>query len=206
MTAASQIDEIDPLISMADSDIYLGQRFPTLTIATPRLHVRQLTLADAPGVDAIFGDRVTRRWLPFPAEYGPIDGRAWCTDLAAERRVMGFGDHYGIVRRDDDELIGCLWAKRTDWSVRSTELAFAIGADARGYGHAAEAVDGLAIELLMRHEFQRVEVRVASGNTASRRVAEKAGFAYEGTLRNGGHVHGGRVDVQLWSLVAADLH
>jgi hypothetical protein len=40
---------------------------------------------------------------------------------------------------------------------------------------------------------------------ASRRVAEKAGFHYEGMLRNAGYVHSGRVDLELWSLVAADV-
>jgi [ribosomal protein S5]-alanine N-acetyltransferase len=46
---------------------------------------------------------------------------------------------------------------------------------------------------------------VAPGNTASRRVVEKAGMSYEGLLRNAGHVHSGRVDLEIWSLVAADL-
>ena len=129
----------------ADSGIFLGQRFPDLTIATPRLHVRPLTVADTKPVDDVFGDRLTQRWLPFPAEFGPIDGRAWCTNMAAERRAMGSGDHYGIVRRDDDSLIGCMWTKRTDWSARSTEVSFAIAPEARGFGFAAEAIDGLAI-------------------------------------------------------------
>jgi RimJ/RimL family protein N-acetyltransferase len=195
-----------PPDALADSGIFLGQRFPDLTIATPRLHVRPLTAADAKPVDAIFGDRLTQRWLPFPAEYGPIDGRAWCTNMAAERRAMGSGDHYGIVRRDDDEVIGCMWTKRTDWAARSTEVSFAIAPPARGYGFAAEAIDGLAIELMMRHDFHRIELRVAASNTGSRRVAEKAGFSYEGLLRNAGYVYNGRVDLQMWSLVAADLH
>jgi RimJ/RimL family protein N-acetyltransferase len=70
---------------------------------------------------------------------------------------------------------------------------------------AAEAVDALAIALILEHGFQRVEVRVAPGNVASRRVMEKAGFTYEGLLRNAGYVHSGRVDLEVWSFVAADL-
>jgi RimJ/RimL family protein N-acetyltransferase len=86
-----------------------------------------------------------------------------------------------------------------------TEVSYAIASDVRGFGLAAEAVDALAIALILEHGFQRVELRVAPGNTASRRVAEKAGFTYEGLLRNAGHVHGGRVDLEVWSFVAADL-
>lgn len=192
-------------VAPPDGGVFVGQRFPSLTVATPRLHVRPLTLADAPAVDEIFSDRLTQRWLPFPSSYGTIEGRAWCGVMAQERRAMGQGDHYGIVRREDDQLIGCLWTKCTDWAARSTEVSYAVASSARGYGVAAEAVDALAIELIMSHEFHRIEMRVAPGNTSSRRVAEKAGFVYEGLLRNAGYVHSGRVDLEVWSLVAADL-
>ncbi|HKE64022.1 MAG TPA: GNAT family protein [Micromonosporaceae bacterium] len=192
-------------IASTPGGVFVGERFPQLTISTPRLHVRAHAATDADCVTEIFHDRLTQRWLPIAAEYGPIDGRAWCGEMAAERRAMGQGDHYAIVRREDDQLIGCLWTKRTDWPARSTEVSFAIAAAARGFGFAAEAVDGLAIELMMRHNFARIEMRVAPGNTASRRVAEKAGFQYEGLLRNAGYVHSGRVDLEMWSLVDADV-
>jgi RimJ/RimL family protein N-acetyltransferase len=181
------------------------RRFPSLTVATPRLHVRPVIADDAKHVGEVFADKQTQRWLPVPKEYGPIEGRAWCTELAAERRDSGAGDHYAIIRREDERLVGCLWAKRTDWMAGTTEVSYAVAADARGFGVAPEAVDALAVALLLEHGFQRVEMRVAPGNLASRRVAEKAGFTYEGLLRNAGYVHSGRVDLEVWSLVAADL-
>jgi RimJ/RimL family protein N-acetyltransferase len=179
--------------------------FPVLTVATPRLHVRPLGVDDATEMAEIFADRQTRRWLPFPTGDGPVDGRAWCTEIATEARDHGDGDHYAVVRREDGRIVGCLWLRRTDWTAGSTEVSYAIAAEARGFGVAAEAVDALAIALILEHGLQRVELRVVPGNLASRRVAEKAGFTYEGLLRNAGHVHDERVDVEVWSLVAADL-
>lgn len=176
-----------------------------MEIATPRLLVRRLTAADAAPVDAIFADRVTRRWLPVPQGSGPIDGRSWCTEMASERRAMGAGDHFGLIRREDDRLVGILWAKRTDWPARSTEICVAVDANARGYGFAPEALDGMVVELMTQHGFQRIEMRVAAGDASSRRVAEKAGFSFEGVMRNAGTIRDGRVDLHLWSLVAADL-
>ncbi|HEY8471759.1 MAG TPA: GNAT family N-acetyltransferase [Natronosporangium sp.] len=179
--------------------------FPTLTVATPRLQVRPLVSDDAPAVAEIFADKQTRRWLPTPAESLEVDPLAWCTEEAAEHRLRGGGDHYGMIRREDETLVGCLWTKHTDWTAKITEIAYAVAPQARGFGLAAEAVDGLAIALILEHGFQRIELRVAPGNIASRRVAEKAGFTYEGLLRNAGQLHTGRVDLEVWSLVAADL-
>jgi ribosomal-protein-alanine N-acetyltransferase len=180
--------------------------FPTLTIATPRLQVRPLVAEDAPAVAEVLGDKQTQRWLPVPEEeLDGVDAAAWCTDIAVKRRASGAGDHYGMVRREDEALVGCLWTKHTDWVAKITEVAYAVASHARGFGLAAEAVDGLAIALLLEHGLHRVELRVAPGNVASRRVAEKAGFTYEGLLRNAGQVASGRVDLAVWSLVRADL-
>ncbi len=181
------------------------RRFPTLTVSTPRLVIRPLTADDAAPVAEIFSDRQTGRWLAVPQRYGPSDGFAWCADLAEERRDRGEGDHYGVVRRVDDRLIGCAWTRRADWIARSIEVSFAIAPDARGYAIASETVDALAVALVLEHGFQRIELRVAAGNVAARRVAEKAGFCYEGLLRNAGQLASGRVDLEMWSLVAADL-
>jgi ribosomal-protein-alanine N-acetyltransferase len=190
---------------LIDTEARPGPRFPSLTVATPRLHVRPLASGDAPEVEAILADRLTRRWLPLPDDSVPLDGRTWCTALAGRQRDLGDGDHYGVLRREDGHLVGLLWTSRTDWTARSTEVSYIVAPAARGFGVAAEAVDALAIALLLEHGFERVELRIAPGNTASRRVAEKAGFIYEGLQRNAGYVHGGRVDLEMWSLVAGDL-
>lgn len=179
--------------------------FPTLTVATPRLQVRPVEAADTAAVAEIFADKQTQRWLPVPPDAGALDVRAWCTSTATGQRASGDGDHYAMVRREDGQLVGCLWTRRTDWVARSTELACSVASPVRGFGLAPEAVDALAIALLLEHGFQRIELRVAPGNVASRRVAEKAGFTYEGLLRNAGHVHSGRVDLEVWSFVPADL-
>ncbi len=181
------------------------RRFPPLTVETPRVQVRRLTGTDATAVTEVFDDRQTRRWVPVPTPFTLADARRWCSEVATDQRDSGDGDHYGAVRRADGVLAACLWTKNTDWTSRVTQIGFAVRPDARGFGLACEAVDALAVALLLEHAFQRIELRIAPGNLAGRRVAEKAGFVYEGLLRNAGYVHGGRVDLEVWSLVAADL-
>lgn len=90
------------------------RRFPELTVSTPRTEVRQLRAGDAKAVDEVFADRQTQRWLPLTDSAGQIEGLAWCTDLARQRRDSGDGDHYAVLRREDDRVVGCLWTRRTD--------------------------------------------------------------------------------------------
>jgi len=66
------------------------RRFPALTVATPRLHIRPLVADDAPAVTDVFADRQTQRWLPVSRNF---EAAAWCTELAVERRDSGERAH-----------------------------------------------------------------------------------------------------------------
>jgi len=68
-----------------------------------------------------------------------------------------------------------------------------------------EAVTAVTRYALTEAGLHRVVIRVAPGNTASIRVAEKAGFIREGVARNAGAVHDGRVDLVVFSLIRPDL-
>jgi RimJ/RimL family protein N-acetyltransferase len=68
-----------------------------------------------------------------------------------------------------------------------------------------EATVALSRWALTDAAFERVVLRIATGNKASVRVAEKAGFTYEGTARNAGIVHAGRLDLAIYSLIPEDL-
>lgn len=179
--------------------------FPALSVCTPRLDVRGLTAEDAADVVGVFASSAAQRWLSIPSGYSIDDGCAWCTSLADRERERGAGDNLAIVRRLDQRLVGCAWLRRTDWDAQSTEVALAVRDDVWGFGVAPEAVDAITVALVREHGFRRVEVRVAPGNHSARRVAEKAGFTYEGLLRDAGSLHDDRIDLELWSLVSADL-
>ena len=72
-------------------------------------------------------------------------------------------------------------------------------------GLAGEAVGAVARWLLVDQGFERLVLRAAPGNTASQRVAEKAGFMREGVARSAGFTNDGRVDLVVFGLVRSDL-
>jgi RimJ/RimL family protein N-acetyltransferase len=98
----------------------------------------------------------------------------------------------GIVRRDDDRLIGTTGLHQIRHKDRNTGFGIVIGDKEswdKGYGSEATA-------LLVRYAFEtlnlnRVWLHVFEENARAVRTYEKAGFRREGVLRQD-HYHGGR--------------
>ncbi|MFJ1751593.1 GNAT family N-acetyltransferase [Kitasatospora sp. NPDC088134] len=120
-------------------------------------------------------------------------------------RESGDGIHFAIADASSDRLMGTVGLKKTDWRARVSEVGYWTAPWARGRGIAAEATRALGRWVLMDQAFQRMELLAATENTASRKVALRAGLHREGILRNAGFVHAGRVDLVLFSLVPEDL-
>ena len=177
--------------------------FPDVVLSTPRLSLRPFEECDIDGVVSAASDPVTQQWLPLPDPYTREHAQSWCRDQAPAVRTSG----QGLVRAVEaaGQLVGAIDLKRTDWAARTTEIGYWTSPEARGQGYMTEAVRTLACWALQDMGFARVELRVAPLNAASLRVAEKAGFVPEGVARSAGHVHAGRVDLVISSLVRADL-
>ena len=84
-------------------------------------------------------------------------------------------------------------------------LGYWVRSSRTGRGVASAATRLASRFALERLGFQRIEILAAVGNHASRRVAEKAGAALEGTLRKRLLVNGHPQDAVLYSLVAEDF-
>jgi RimJ/RimL family protein N-acetyltransferase len=154
-------------------------------------------VADAPALVAAVADPEIRRWLPLPRPYPVELAEHWVTVGTESIRVSGTG----LVRciRVDGALAGCIDVKRVDWRARTAEVGYWLAPGFRGRGLASAAVRTLSSWLLDIHSFERVELRIATRNTASARVASRAGFVHEGVARNAGFTDDGRVDLAVWS-------
>ncbi len=78
--------------------------------------------------------------------------------------------------------------------------------DARHYGrgYMTEALTLFCAWLFAVRPFNRVQVNLMQGNTGSRRVAEKCGFHYEGTMREATFHRGRYHDLELFSLLRTE--
>ncbi|MGW4696108.1 GNAT family N-acetyltransferase [Kitasatospora cineracea] len=179
--------------------------FPETVLRTNRLTLRPFTHGDIEDTRSACSDEVTQRWLPLPRPYTREDATAWCTEVAHALRERGDGIHFAIADTSSDRLLGTVGLKKTDWRARVSEVGYWVAPWARGRGIAAEATRVLGEWMLTDQAFQRMELRAATENTASRKVALRAGLHREGILRNAGFVHAGRVDLVLFSLLPQDL-
>ena len=177
---------------------YGGPTLPDERIVGDGLVLRALAEGDIDPVADACNDPETLRWLPLPRPYGRPEARWFIDIFAPTTRDSGAGIVRAIER--EGRLVGCIDVKRVDWAARTAEVGYWVAPWGRGSGVATSADPHHQRLDAARPRFERVELRAATGNLASQRVAEKAGFVREGVARNAGRVHDGRVDLVVYSL------
>ena len=178
-----------------------------MTGKQPDLHGETVRLRlpeprDIPAVMAAANDPETQRWTPMPefdaeraAKYVANSGGRW------ER---GEGTRW-VVADGDDECVGLLDLSFHPGDPGAGEVFFATAPAARGKGYMTAALRLAAQWALREHGLARLEWQALVGNTGSRRVAEKAGFQYEGLMRQRCLQRGERYDSWVASMLRDDL-
>lgn len=127
-----------------------------------------------------------RPWMPW-AQKAPTleESELECRRMAAR-----------VVRREDlplfivepgpggaERIVGGTGLHRIDWSVPRFEIGYWRRSGDERRGVIVEAVTRLTRFAFDQLRATRVEIRMAATNAASRRVAERAGYTFEGLLR-----------------------
>ena len=180
-----------------------AQIFPETTLTAGDLTLRLLTAADADDVTEACQDAETLRWLPLPRPYTRANAEWFIGTFGPGQRESGAGVVFAIETAG--RLAGVIDLKHVDWGARVAEVGYWVAPWARGRGVAAQATRVLSEWAIRDHGFERVELFAATGNAASQRVAQNAGFVREGVARNACCVPDGRADMVLFSLVPQDL-
>jgi RimJ/RimL family protein N-acetyltransferase len=147
-----------------------------------------------------------RPWLPWarsvPSVTEAEDGA--CRAAAAFR--AGEDLRLLLFEKASGALVGSSGLHRIDWSVPGAEIGYWGRRGAGGEGYITEAVRRIAVFAVRDLDMRRVEIRCGSRNARSRAVAERAGFRFEGILREDDHgTDGARRDRIVYAVAPEDL-
>lgn len=173
-------------------------------LVTERLVLRRFHRRD---VDAL--TEAVRSSLPELAEFLPWANRGYGRDEASnyiresvESWREGRAFDYAIRRpARPDHHVGNASIWHVSRQGRSGEIGYWVRTDSSSQGIATEAAARLIRLAFDRLAMHKVTLRIAVGNRASERVAEKLGFTKEGVMREELLIGGRWVDHTLFSIL-----
>lgn len=179
-----------------------------ITLRGPRTVLRAPRQDDVDAVYAACQDPEIARWTTVPSPYRRRDAEFFVRQVA-ERGWRDGSDAVFLGFEDPgDRLVGAvsLHGVREDrCGVRMAEVGYWTAKEMRGRGLTTEAVRLVCGWGFASLELARIEWYAEVGNDASRRVAEKAGFTVEGTLRGRMRRDGAGVDAWVGGLLPGDI-
>lgn len=172
---------------------------------TPRVRLRDITLADADLLDAWAADPAALgEFNDFGLERDPVDREALARGPLRNER----NGKLIIERLEDGQAIGNIVWHPVRYGPNAASDVWNIGIalvpEARGHGYGMEAQRQVAAYLFESTEVNRVEASTDVDNVAEQRSLEKAGFAREGVARGAQFRAGGYHDLVTYSRLRGD--
>ena len=162
--------------------------------------IRKWKLSDAEDLAAALSNTKIqnnlRDGLPYP--YTEKDGTEYITDMLSADEDQTFA--FAVTA--DSKVVGSIGVFRQENIHRQTgELGYYIAEEYWGKGIMTEAVKQICAYVFDKSDMIRIFAEPFAYNAASCRVLEKAGFQYEGTLRNNAVKNGKVIDMRMYSLL-----
>lgn len=177
---------------------------PRPQLENERLRLQRFTRRDVQTLDSAIRASLPdlNQWLPWARlDYTQADTTSFIRESIQAWKEERAWD-YSIRSKDDVRRhIGNI----SFWTVsklgKIAEIGYWVRSDETSRGVCTGAVDLLLEEVFNSMGYHKVVLRIAVGNDASDRVAEKLGFTREGVLREELLIRGNWVDHSLWSLL-----
>lgn len=177
---------------------------PRPRLESDRLILQKFSRRDASTLDDAIRVSLAdlHQWLPWARmDYTTVDTTSFIRDSIQAWKEDRAWDYSIRMKADPGTHVGNI----SMWTVsklgKIAEIGYWVRTDRTSNGVCTEAVDRLLDEAFGAMGYHKAVLRIAVGNDASDRVAEKLGFTREGTLREELLIRGNWVDHSLWSLL-----
>lgn len=176
-------------------------QFPELS--TERLILRKMTKADAKELFQIWSDDEVTKYMNMTS-FINMEQTLYMIDFLNNLFKNKEGIRWGIVRKEDNILIGTCgfntWIKKSSRG----EIGYELGQKYWGNGYITESLKEVIRFGFEETQLNRVEAFVVPEASQSIRVLEKLNFKKEGTLREYGFWNNRYWDEHIYSLLRKD--
>lgn len=173
--------------------------FPALT--TERLHLRELTMADAPALFAMRSDERLMAHIGRPRATTLQDAEELIMRIAKERSENA-GITWALTLHGDDTLIGTIGYYRLKLEHHRAEIGYMLAFDHWHKGLMGEALEAAVACGFERFRFHSIEAVTDPRNIASNKLLERHGFTREGLFRENYYWNGEFQDSAVYSRLA----
>jgi RimJ/RimL family protein N-acetyltransferase len=159
------------------------------SLESDRLQLRPFRVSDAHQLHEALQESIAQLrehlwFLPWVAEEQTLQSAEVRCRKAEANFLLRADLAYLAFAKSTGRLVASAGLHRTDWSLPKTEVGYWVRTSEAGKGYATEAVGALTSWALRGLGAKRVELVTDQLNHASRRVAERCGFALEGVLHS----------------------
>ena len=176
----------------------------TQTIETDRLILRQFKYSD--------DDAMLKYWIAdenIQSLYSePVYTTKGEVKELLDKYISSYqkNDYYrwAIISKDNNECIGQIAFFLVDSKNNFAEIEYCIGAEFQCRGLATEATKAVVKYGFEKIRLHKIQICHKSINIPSKRVIEKCGFNYEGTLRDFFYMNGEYVDRLYYSILESE--
>jgi RimJ/RimL family protein N-acetyltransferase len=124
-----------------------------------------------------------RKWMPWAQSTPTVEELEEVSRRGHSEFMARTNLPLRLWHKSDGVLVGASGLHLGDWSVPRFDIGYWCRAWFQGQGYITEAVRGITRFGFQVLGAQRLEIRCDTRNERSRRVAERAGYRLEGTLR-----------------------
>lgn len=123
-------------------------------------------------------------WLDWAIDYGPPDEQETLVRRGMARYALREDFWFFICERESGRLLGTTGLHRLNWNVPSAEIGYWLRTSETGKGYMTEAVQAVTDIGFGVCGMERIIIRMDVENHASRAVAARCGYQFEGILRS----------------------
>jgi ribosomal-protein-serine acetyltransferase len=153
---------------------------------TERLLVRAPKAGDGPALNeaVLESFAILQRWLPW-AQVRPTVAESEAHARESHSLFLSRADLRVLYfLKSNGQLVGGSGLHRMDWNARRFEIGYWCRTSLQGQGYVTELVRGFTELAFTTLRANRVEIRCSHRNVSSARVAERAGYPLEATLKD----------------------